>query len=100
MATVSKVLHRGNAATSNTTLYTTPAGTTSVITSIVVANTASTDSTFSLSLNDIPLADGTVIAAKEMTVIDLKQVLNATQTIKGFAGATTVRFHISGVEIT
>jgi hypothetical protein len=31
-------------------------------------------------------------------VIDLRQVLNATETITGGASATTINFHISGVE--
>jgi hypothetical protein len=39
------------------------------------------------------------LAANTTAYIDLKQVLSATQTITGFASATTVNFHISGVEI-
>lgn len=101
MATVSKALFRGAATTTlTTTLYTVPAATTAVVTNIVVTNTAATAATFDLSLNGTKLADAVSIAADSLTVIDLKQVINATQTIEGGASATTVNFHISGVEIS
>jgi hypothetical protein len=100
MATTSKALFRGAATTTlTTTLYTVPSATTTVVTNIVVANTAATAATFDLSLNDVKLADAVSIAADSISVIDLKQVIAATQTIKGGASATTVNFHISGVEI-
>lgn len=100
MATTTKVLARTAAATSSTTLYTTPSATTTVITNIVVVNGASTSATFTLLLNDIELQKDTVVAANSSIYIDLKQVLPTTQTIKGLASATTVDFHISGVEIS
>jgi len=100
MATTSKALFRGAATTDlTTTLYTVPSATTAVVTNIVVTNTASTSATFDLSLDDVKLADAVSIAADSLTVIDLKQVLAAAKTIKGGASATTVNFHISGVEI-
>ena len=99
MATTSKALFRGAASTSNTTLYTVPSSTTAVITNVVVANTASSAATFDLSLDDVQLANDVSVAANSITVIDLKQVLATTKTIKGLASAVTVNFHISGVEI-
>ena len=99
MATVSKALVRQAAATSSTTLYTVPASTTAVITNIVVANTAAADATFDLLLDDVSMANDVVVKANDSTIIDLKQVLTTTKTIKGLASATTVNFHISGVEI-
>ena len=99
MATTSKALFRGAASTSNTTLYTVPSATTTVVTNIVVTNTASSAATFDLSLDDVKTAQGVSVAANSITVIDLKQVLATTKTIKGLASATTVNFHISGVEI-
>jgi hypothetical protein len=33
-------------------------------------------------------------------MFDLKQVLTAAQTITGLASATTINFHISGVEVS
>jgi hypothetical protein len=101
MATLTKALFRGAATTTlTTTLYTVPSSTTAVVTNIVVANTAATSATFDLSLNGVKLADLVAIAADTIVVIDLKQVINATETIQGGASATTVNFHISGVEIS
>jgi hypothetical protein len=99
MATTSKALFRGAAATSSTTLYTVPSSTSAVITNIVISNTASTAATFDLLLDDVALADNVSVAGNSITAIDLKQVLAQNKTIKGLASATTVTFHISGVEI-
>lgn len=99
MATVSKVLARTAAATTSTTLYTTPAGTTAVVTNIVICNPTTSAVTASLLLNDIDLLGSVSIAANTSAFFDLKQVLAATQTIKGSASSTSVDFHISGVEI-
>jgi hypothetical protein len=100
MATTSKALFRGAASTSSATLYTVPSATTTVVTEIVVTNTAATAATFTILLNDVSIATTVDIGLKDSTVIPLKQVLATTQTIKGSATATTVNFHISGVEIS
>jgi hypothetical protein len=100
MATVSKALARTAAATSSTTLYTVPSSTTAVITNIAVANTAGSAGTFTLLLDDVDLHTTTAIAANSTVYIDLKQVLAQNKTIKGFASAITIDFHISGVEIS
>jgi hypothetical protein len=99
MATTTKALFRGAASTSSTTLYTVPSATTTVVTDIVITNTASASATYELLLNDIVLAKTVTVGANDSTIIQLKQILNATQTIKGLASATTVNFHISGVEV-
>jgi hypothetical protein len=100
MATVTKALVRTAAATSSATLYTVPSATTTVITNIAVANTAGSAGTFTLLLDDVDLHTTTAVAANSTVYIDLKQVLAAAKTIKGFASATTIDFHISGVEIS
>ena len=99
MATVSKALFRGAASTSSTTLYTVPASTTTVVTNILVTNTAGADATFNILLDDVSAATTVTVGGYDTTVIDLKQVLATTKTIKGLASAVTVNFHISGVEI-
>jgi hypothetical protein len=100
MATTSKALFRGAATTSTTqTLYTVPSATTTVVTDIVVTNTAGAAGTFTMSLDDIKIAEQVTVAANDSTVIQIKQVLAAAKTIKGGASATTINFHISGVEI-
>jgi hypothetical protein len=100
MATVSKALARTAAATSSATLYTVPSATTTIVTNIAVANTAASAGTFTLLLDDVDLHTTTAIAANSTVYIDLKQTLAAAKTIKGFASATTIDFHISGVEIS
>ena len=99
MATTSKALARQAAALTSTTLYTVPASTTTVVTNILVVNTAASVATFDLLLDDVSIANDVGIAANDTLSIDLKQVLATTKTIKGLASATTVNFHISGVEI-
>jgi len=100
MATISKALFRGAATTTlTTTLYTVPSATTAVVTNIVVTNTATSSATFDLALAGVKIADTTSIPADSIVVIDLKQVIATTETIQGGASATTVNFHISGVEI-
>jgi hypothetical protein len=100
MANSAKALFRGAATTNtSTTLYTVPSSTTTIVTNIIVTNTAATDGTFTLSLDDVALASAVVVPAKGIFTLDLKQVLATTETIKGGANATSISFHISGMEI-
>ena len=99
MATTTKALARTAAATASTTLYTVPSATTTVVTNVLVTNTAASAATFDLLLDDVSIANDVAVAANDTLSIDLKQVLATTKTIKGSASATTVNFHISGVEI-
>lgn len=104
MATTTKALARTAASTTTTTvLYTVPASTTTVVTNIAVTNTASSAGTFTLAMGpaagQIALHTTTAIAANTTVYIDLKQVLATTNTITGGASATSINFHISGVEI-
>jgi len=100
MATTSKALFRGAAATSSTTLYTVPSATTTIITDIVVTNTSGAPQTFTLTLDSIALASGVTVAANDTTLISIKQVLATTKILAGLASATSVNFHISGVEVS
>ena len=101
MPQTSKALFRGAASTTvTTTLYTVPASTTTVVTDILVANTAGTAGSFTLYLGGTVIANTVTVGAYDTTVIPLKQVLATTQTIQGGASATTINFSISGVEIS
>lgn len=99
MATVSKVLARTAAATTSTTLYTTPSGSTAVVTNIVICNPTTAAVTASMTINSIDLLGSISIAANSVFGFDLKQVVPATQIIAGSASTTAVDFHVSGVEI-
>jgi hypothetical protein len=100
MANTPVALFRGAATTTtSTTLYTVPSSTTTVVTNIVVTNTStSTAATYTLSLDNVTLFPGATIPAGGVVTLDVKQVLATTKTIKGGASATTVNFHISGME--
>jgi hypothetical protein len=99
MTTTSIQMFNGSASTSNTTLYTVPSATTSIVTEIIAANTSGSSQTFTVNLNEKAVAPSTAIPANSTVVIDLKQVLNTTQIISGSASATSVNLFISGVEI-
>ena len=104
MATATKVLARAAAGTSSATLYTVPSATTTVVTNIAVTNTAGSAGTFTLAMGPsgsaVALHTATAIAANSTVYIDLKQVLAATNIITGLASATTINFHISGIEVS
>jgi len=100
MANTFTALFRGAASTSSATLYTVPAATKTLVTSITVANTAAADATFDLELNSVAIANDVTVAANDSITWEVKQVLDATNTITGLASATTVNFHISGLEIS
>jgi hypothetical protein len=99
MAVVSKVLARTAAATTSTTLYTTPSGSTAVLTNIVICNPTTAAVTASMTINSIDLLGSVSIGANSVFGFDLKQVVPATQIIAGSASSTSVDFHLSGVEI-
>ena len=100
MATTTKALFRGAATTNTaTTLYTVPASTTTVVTNIAVVNTSASAQTYTLAMDGVAIATTVSIDANNTSFIDLKQVLATTKIIAGGASATSVNFHISGVEI-
>ena len=105
MPTLTRVLFRGAATTTTTTvLYTVPSATTTVVSNIAVTNTSGTAGTFTLAMGpsagQVALHTTAAIAANSTVYIDLKQVIAATNTITGGASATSINFHISGVEVS
>ena len=100
MANTFKALFRGSAPTSSTTLYTVPSGTTTLVNSLVVVNTASAVATFDMSFDGVQVANDVNIPANDSLILELKQVLEASDVLAGLASASTVNFHISGLEIS
>jgi len=103
MAVTSKVLARTAATTSSTTLYTSPnTSTTAVVTNIVISNTATSQSTATVSMDGVVIVPTIKLDSNSVVGFDIKQVLpanNPAKTITGYASTTAVNFHISGVEI-
>jgi hypothetical protein len=103
MATLPKAFARGSFATSVADIYIVPTNsTTSIVTNIVISNTTNSQQTFTILLDEVEIFNTTPIAANSTVSIDLKQVLDASTSLKkitGFATATTVKYHISGIEL-
>lgn len=100
MPNIAKKLARGSLTTSAVTQYTVPASTTAVVTNIVVTNTTAAAVTATITLAGVDVLSGASVSANGILAIDLKQVLNATETITALASAVGLRLHISGMEIS
>ena len=104
MATTTTALARRAAPTSSTTLYTVPTTTTiTVVSNIVLANSATSASTATIAIDGITIVPAVSIPANSVVGFDMKQVIPANATpkvITGFASTTAVSIHISGVEIS
>lgn len=109
MPTNYKVLGQSNpAATTLTTLYTVPAATEAVISSIVVANLAATSATFRIAVrpNGAAIANAQYIAyditlgASDSTVLTLGVTMDAADVLSVYASSATVTFSAFGSEIS
>lgn len=86
--------------TTSTVLYTVPSATTTVVTNIAVANITASAATLTLFLNDVEILSGVSVSANSTYIIDLKQALSTSETIKGGSDTgSALNIHITGVEI-
>jgi hypothetical protein len=99
MANSSITLFRGAAATSSTTLYTSPANMAVAVTNIAIVNDSASAVTATINLATFPLIGGMSVPANSTQFIDLDQVIYNGETITGSASTTTVDFHIAGYEV-
>jgi hypothetical protein len=108
MATVYKVLGQSNpAATTATTLYTVPALTSTVVSTISVANLTGTAATFRIAIrpaaatlaNQHYLAYDVTVAASDTTVMTLGVTLATTDVITVYASTANLAFSAFGSEI-
>jgi glucose-6-phosphate dehydrogenase assembly protein OpcA len=109
MPTIYKVLGQSNpAATTLTTLYTAPAATQAVVSSIVIANLAASAATFRIAIrvagsaisNEEYIAYDITVGASDSTVLTLGLTLAATDVISVYASTTTLAFSAYGSEIS
>ena len=109
MANAYKVLGQSApAATTATALYTVPAATEAVISTIVVANRAATAGSFRLSVrpngasqaNQHYLAYDVPIAANDSTTLTLGITVDATDVITVYASSADMSFNVFGSEIS
>ena len=108
MATTYKVLGQSNpAATTLTTLYTVPASTSTVISTITVANQAATAATYRIAVRIAAagisaaqyLAYDVSLPANATDTLTLGITVGATDVISVFASTTTLSFNAFGSEI-
>ena len=108
MATTYKVLGQSNpAATTATTLYTVPAATQAVVSSIVIANLTASAATFRIAVrvagatlaNSQYVAYDVTVGASDSTALTLGITLNATDVITVYASTANLTFTAFGSEI-
>jgi glucose-6-phosphate dehydrogenase assembly protein OpcA len=109
MATTYKVLGKSApAATTDTTLYTVPSSTETIISTIVIANRAATAGTYRIAVrpdgatiaNEHYLAYDVAIAANDSTALTLGITLDATDVVTVYASSADMSFNAFGSEIS
>ena len=104
-----KVLGQSNpAATTATTLYTVPAATQAVVSTISVCNQAATSGTYRIAIRPAGatlaaqhyIAFDSAITANNTTFITIGVTLNATDVITVYASASTMSFSAYGSELS
>lgn len=100
MAYSNKALFRGTLSSTNATLYTVPASTTSVVLNVVFTNITNSAVSGTLALNGVVIFSAVTIPANTTVSFDFRQALSTGQAITGFAAtASALNCHISGVEV-
>jgi glucose-6-phosphate dehydrogenase assembly protein OpcA len=108
MATTYKVLGQSNpSATTATTLYTVPASTSTVVSTITVCNQAASAATFRIAVRPAGatlasqhyIAYGSTVAANDTTALTLGITLATTDVVTVYASSATVSFTAFGSEI-
>lgn len=109
MATSYKILAQLNpAATTETTLYTAPANTAAVLSTLMICNQAATAATYRIAVR--PAAEGTTagkhwivygatVAGSDSTALTLGITLAAGDVVRVFASSATLSFSAFGSEV-
>jgi glucose-6-phosphate dehydrogenase assembly protein OpcA len=109
MATVYKVLGQSApSATTNTNVYTVPGATSAVVSTIVVANRATSAATYRIAVrpsgasiaNQHYIAYDITVGASDSTTLTLGIALAATDVITVYGSTANLSFNVFGSEIT
>jgi hypothetical protein len=96
-----KQIAKGTLADTQGTLYTTPAGTTAIVRSIIIANPTSTDEQATVMFDGVNIVPGHTVPANDTLTLDLTSVLEENMLIEGSAStASSLDYYISGIEVT
>lgn len=108
MATTYKVLAQSNpAATTATTLYTVPAATSTVVSTLTVANLGGSSATYRISVrpagegqaNKHYIAYDVTVGANDTTTLTLGMTLATTDVVTVYASTANLAFNLFGSEI-
>jgi len=108
MATTYKVLGQSNpAATTATTLYTVPASTATVVSTISICNQASTAATYRIAVRPAGatlaaqhyIVYGATVPASDTTMLTVGLTLATTDVVTVYASSATLSFNAYGSEI-
>ena len=108
MATTYKVLGQVNpAATTATTLYTVPASTQTVVSTITICNQAATAATYRIAVRvagsalsaEEYIVYGATVPASDSTFLTVGLTLGATDVVTVYASSANVSFNLFGSEI-
>lgn len=108
MATTYKVLGQLNpAATTATTLYTVPAATQAIISTLVITNQAASSATYRVAIRPAGatldpkhyITYGATVPANDSTFLTLGISLGATDVVTVYASSATLSFNAYGTEI-
>lgn len=109
MPTTYKVLAQSNpAATTNTTLYTVPASTSTVVSTMTICNQAASQGTYRIAVRPAGaalaaqhyIAYDVAVGANDSTALTLGITLAATDVVTVYASSATMSFSIFGSEVT
>jgi len=109
MAVVYKVLGQSNpAATTATTLYTVPASTSTVVSTIAICNQSASSDTFRIAIRPAGaslqakqyIAYDNAIAANDLVTLTIGITLATTDVVTVYAGTANLSFNLFGSEIS
>lgn len=109
MPTTYKVLGQSNpSATTNTTLYTVPSATQTIVSTITVSNLSGSDATYRIAVrpagatiaNQHYIVYGATVPASDSTFLTLGITLGATDVITVYASSANLTFNAYGSEIS
>lgn len=93
------LFYRGAVPLTLSTLYTVPAGTENVITSIIIANAAEEPAEIQINLGGVEILKNGVLTSGDTVHFDIRQLLLAGDAIEASASINNITLHVSGVEV-
>jgi hypothetical protein len=100
MISMPKIMFRGSVGSTLETVYSVPSGQSAIVTDIFLTNTSSETQYVRVVMDGVDLIYNLEVEASSSISVEIKQPLASTKTIQALATATSLKIHISGVEIS